>query len=75
MLRTVYTRTAFQFAETDDVRITLDTDLVFVNERPHDKTTQWRRKEEGILVHHIELISCYFCRKNAIIVEKCVQTE
>ncbi|CAH1773898.1 unnamed protein product [Owenia fusiformis] len=46
MVRTVYKRSAFQLEETNDVRITLDQALSFVNEHPsvRDDAT-WHRDE------------------------------
>ncbi|KAG0678526.1 Phosphate metabolism transcription protein [Pichia californica] len=51
VLRTIYTRTAFQMPGDDRVRITIDSDILFVREdsfdqqRPIRDPTEWHRKD------------------------------
>ena len=49
IIRTVYKRAAFQQESTNDVRITLDTNLTFVNERWGElEEGLWKREEEEV---------------------------
>jgi SPX domain protein involved in polyphosphate accumulation len=51
VLRTIYTRTAFQMPGDDRVRITIDSDILFIREdsfdqqRPIRDPTEWHRKD------------------------------
>ena len=49
VVRTVYQRTSFQLDDNNDVRITLDSNLIFINERPAlRKQNEWRRQENTL---------------------------